>query len=118
MSATVYVILGVGAGLIVLTLLVAFLVKRHRAHKEKDKEAATGTTATMDPSQQLSGISTIIRDFMVGDSLCFVMRHSIRSVYAQCERISTEDSCILGEPSHAYKLYVTRQTLRREQAIL
>ncbi|VDM29743.1 unnamed protein product [Toxocara canis] len=65
MFGTVCVILGIGPGLIVLTLLVVFLVKRHRAHKEKDKEATTGTTATMDRSQQLSGILTIIRDFMI-----------------------------------------------------
>ncbi|KHN78249.1 hypothetical protein Tcan_04755 [Toxocara canis] len=59
-KSTVYVILGVGSGLILLTLVVVFLVKRRRARKEKDKEATTGTTVTMGPSQQLSGI----RDFM------------------------------------------------------
>ncbi|KHN81839.1 hypothetical protein Tcan_10124 [Toxocara canis] len=69
MFGTVCVILGIGPGLIVLTLLVVFLVKRHRAHKEKDKEATTGTTATMDRSQQLSGILTIIRDFMEGETV-------------------------------------------------
>ncbi|KHN84108.1 hypothetical protein Tcan_06404 [Toxocara canis] len=64
-KSTVYVILGVGSGLILLTLVVVFLVKRRRARKEKDKEATTGTTVTMGPSQQLSGI----RDFMEGETV-------------------------------------------------
>ncbi|VDM29775.1 unnamed protein product [Toxocara canis] len=69
MPATVHVIVGVGSGLIMLTLLIIFLVNRHRTHKEKDKETTAGTTTTMDPSQQLSGISTIIRDFMEGETV-------------------------------------------------
>ncbi|KHN74037.1 hypothetical protein Tcan_08039 [Toxocara canis] len=51
-----------------MSVIVTFLISGYRTRKDKDQETTTGTTITVDPSQQLSGITTIIRNFMEGET--------------------------------------------------
>ncbi|VDM43990.1 unnamed protein product [Toxocara canis] len=52
-----------------MSVIVTFLISGYRTRKDKDQETTTGTTITVDPSQQLSGITTIIRNFMEGETV-------------------------------------------------